>query len=409
MMTHWRRSAALWLAVLALLSGAVACSRSEGEEAGDGETSEEATTENGDGEAEKEGSDEDSNKKARKGKKDEKGEDADEEKESGVPVEVVEITRGPIESVLRYTTNLEAESAVTVYAEAARRVRQLLVEEGDQVRRGQVLLRLQDEAQRTAVERAKSQLEKVKLEFERQQRLFEQQLISEAVFNEASYDLEQAELAYRDSQRELSYTEVRAPISGTVTERHVKVGDQVSVNQELFDIVDFDSIVARVYVPEKELVRLDVGQEARIAPEATGGEMRTGAIERIAPVVDPRSGTVKVTVDVPRSESLLPGMYVSVDLVTDTLEDAVLVPKKALIYDADQVFLYRVTEDNKVERLLVQPVLEDREHIQPNNTVQAGDRVVVAGQAGLKDGSLVEVLGDEEGVADEAAEAEVEA
>ena len=402
-MTHWRRSAALWLAVLILLGGAAACSRSEGDEAAEGETAEEASADDGAENGDEDGAEE-GGKKDKNGKKN-GDEDGEEEEERGVPVEVVEIARGPIESVLRYTTNLEAESAVTVYAEAARRVRQLLVEEGDQVRRGQVLLRLQDEAQRTSVERAKSQLEKVKLEFERQQRLFEQQLISEAVFNEASYDLEQAELAYRDSQRELSYTEVRAPIGGTVTVRHVKVGDHVSVNQELFDLVDFDSIVARVYVPEKELVRLEVGQEARIAPEATGGETRAGAIERIAPVVDPRSGTVKVTVDVPRSESLLPGMYVSVDLVTDTLEDAILVPKKALIYDADQVFLYRVTEDDKVERLLVKPVLEDRENIQPNNTVQAGDRVVVAGQAGLKDGSLVEVLGDEEEVTDEAAEA----
>lgn len=385
-MMHWRRSAVLWAAVLLLFAGAGACSRSEGDEADGGaeseESAEDAGGENSDGE-------------------DEDGEDED----RGVPVEVVEIQRGPIESVLRYTTNLEAESEVTVFAEAARRVRQRLVEEGDKVSRGQVLLRLQDDQQRTAVERAQSELAKVKLEFERQQRLFEQQLISEAVFNEASYGLEQAELAYRDAQRELSYTEVRAPIGGTITARYVKIGDHISVNQELFDIVDFDSIVALVYVPEKELPRLGVGQEARIAPDAASGEPRTGSIKRIAPVVDPRSGTIKVTVDVPRSDRLLPGMYVSVDLVTETRDDAVLVPKKALIYDADQIFLYRVTDDDKVERMLVTPVLEDRDHIQPTNTIQPGDRVVIAGQAGLKDGSTVEVLEPDA----EAAEAESEA
>lgn len=398
-MKHWRRSAVLWLAVVLLLGGASACSQSQGDEAAASDASESA--ENGDT---AEASDEENADESAEDGDD--GEDGDEE-DRGVPVEVVEISRGPIESVLHYTTNLEAESAVTVYAEATRRVRQLLVEEGDIVRRGQTLLRLQDDQQRTAVARAESELQKMQLEYDRQQRLFEQQLISEAVFNEASYGLEQAKLAFRDAQRELSYTEVRAPIGGTVTGRHVKVGDQVSVNQELFDIVDFDSIVARVYVPEKELVRLEVGQVARIAPEATGGEARAGSIDRIAPVVDPRSGTVKVTVDVPAGEGLLPGMYVSVDLVTDTLEDAVLVPKKALIYDADQIFLYRLTDDDKVERLLVQPRLEDREFIHPDDTIAAGDRVVVAGQAGLKDGSTVEVLGgeDETEAADEAVDA----
>lgn len=402
MMHWWRRSAALWLAAVLLLAGSQACSRSEGDETGD----DAATEETNGGE---EGNNSDNNASSEKNDDDGEendGENGEEEKDRGVPVEVVEIGRGPIESVLRYTTNLEAESAVTVYAEAARRVRQLMVEEGDRVNRGQVLLRLQDDQQQTALERTKSELDKVKLEYERQKRLFEQQLISEAVFNEATYALEQAELAHRDAQREYSYTEVRAPISGTVTARHVRVGDQVSVNQELFDMVDFDSIVARVYVPEKELAKLKVGQEARIAPEATSGDARIGSIDRIAPVVDPRSGTVKVTVDVPSGENLLPGMYVSVDLVTDTREDAVLVPKKALIYDADQVFLYRVTNDDKVERLLVTPVLEDREHIQPSNNVQAGDRVVVAGHAGLKDGSTVEVLGADDETAAPDAEAE---
>ncbi len=384
--THWwRERAALWLAVM-LLVGAVACSKSGGEEANSEDKT--AVAESGE---DAESSDSEKGKKANK--RGSKGDGEEEEENKGVPVEVVAIGRGPIESVLRYTTNLEAESSVTVFSEAARRVRQLLVEEGDEVSRGQVLLRLQDDQQRTALARSDSQLEKARIEFKRQERLYQQKLISDQVFSEATYELEQQELAYRDAQRELSYTAVKAPISGTVTVRNVNMGDHVSVSQDLFEIVDFDSIVARVYVPEKELARILVGQEARIIADARGGAIRTGAIERIAPVVDPRSGTVKVTVDVPRSAELLPGMYVSVDLVTQTREDAVLIPKKALIYDADQVFLYRIVDENKVERLLLTPVLEDREFIEPLNGIEAGDQVVIAGQAGLKDGSEVEILG----------------
>lgn len=363
----------------------------------------------------------------------EEGETEDDER---VPVEVVEIDRGRIEEVLRFSTNLEAENDVQVFSQAARQVTGLYVEEGDDVRKGQVLIRLQDDEQRTQVSRVESQLAKARREYERQQNLFEQKLISEQVFNEATYDLEQLELALQDAKRELGYTAVRAPISGTVTQRLVNVGDQITVNQHLFDIVDFDSIVARIYVPEKSLPRLAPGQTAHLYADAFGGQPRRGEVDRIAPLVDSRSGTVKVTVAIPRGEALLPGMYVSVELITTVHEDAVLVPKRALVYDDDQVYVFRLTqveprqaseEDSDsegsddgeaappaapesvlgVERLLVDVLLEDRENIEPVAGIEPGDRIVVAGQAGLKDQAPVRIVGqdavDEDEVGEEVA------
>lgn len=321
-------------------------------------------------------------------------EEEDEEKEA-VPVEVVSLGRGKIESILRFSTHLEAEREVQVLAEATRRVTALLVEEGDDVRAGQVLARLQNEEQRTELARVESQLAKARTEYQRQTNLFNQQLISEETYNDATYNLEQLELSLADAKRLLGYTEVRAPISGTVTGRMVNVGDHVTVNQHLFDIVDFDSIVARIYVPEKELVRLGGGQEARIFPQAGSQEARFGTVDRIAPRVDPRSGTVKVTVAIPRSADLLPGMYVTVELITQVHEDALLVPKKALVYDADQIFVFRLRDDQTVERLLIRAALEDRTHIEPAGVLEDGDRIVVAGQASLKEGSEVRVVGEE--------------
>ena len=318
------------------------------------------------------------------------GEGAEEDEEEAVPVSVTTLERGEIESVLRFSTHLEAEEQVQVLSEAAREVVALYVEEGDRVRRGQVLVRLEDEEQRNELARIESQLAKAERELAREKNLFEQKLISEQAYNDARYEVDQLEIALADAKRELSYTEVKAPIAGTVTQRLVKVGDHVTVNQHLFDIIDFDSIVARVYVPEKELPRIAVGQTARITAQSAGGRERRGEIDRIAPVVDSRSGTVKVTVAIPAEEGLLPGMYVTAELVTEVHDDALLVPKRALVYDDDQLFVFRVGNDSRVERLLVRPVLEDRTYIEPAGDVLApGDRIVVAGQAGLKNGSLV--------------------
>ncbi len=337
---------------------------------------------------------------AASGEEQQDGEHEDDKEEELPPVEVVPLELGAIEAVLRFSTNLEAESEVQVFSQAARLITRLMVEEGDLVTKDQVLVRLQAEEQKSELARIESQLEKARREYRRQESLFAQDLISEQVMNEATYQVEQLDLALGDAERNLSYTEVRAPISGTITGRYVNHGGHITVNQHLFDLVDFDTIVARVYAPEKELARLRVGLAARLFSASIGNDDRDGEVVRIAPIVDPASGTVKVTVGIPRNQGLLPGMYVEVELVTDTRTDALLVPKRAVVYDQNQAFLYRLTEEMTAERLRIEVVLEDRENILPATGdsaagdsaaggLAAGDRIVVAGQAGLKHGAKV--------------------
>lgn len=323
------------------------------------------------------------------------GEDG-ERKVEAIPVEVAALEEGSIEATLRFSATLEAERDVQVFAEATRRVVRLLVEEGDTVRKGQLLVNLQDEEQRASLAKAASQLDQRKREHEWQKNLFTQELVSEQVFIDAEYQFDQARLAFEEAQRQLSYTEVRAAISGIVTERSVNLGDFVSVNQPLFRLVDFNSIVARIYVPEQELPRLERRQPARLTADALGGESFSGAIDRISPVVDPGTGTIKVTIATPRQDGLRPGMYVQVELVTAVHEQAIRIPKKALVYDNDQIFVFRLGDERTVERVPVIPALEDTEFMEPSGELALGDEIVVAGQSGLKDGAKVRLPGDPE-------------
>ncbi len=321
----------------------------------------------------------------------EDGDGEDEDKEEAVPVEVVNLATGEIESVLRYSTNLEAESHVEVHAQAARQVVKLLVEEGDRVAKGQVLVRLMDDEQRNSLAMVRSELDKARREYERDQRLFKENLISEQQFNEATYEIDQLKIRMENAERELGYTEVRAPIRGTITTRLVKLGDQITVGQHLFDIVDFDSIVARVYVPEKHLPELRKGLIARVSSPSLGERIYQGSVQRIAPVVDPKSGTVKLTVALGGQSGLRPGMYVDVDLVTASHEDVVLVPKQAVVYDNDRMFVYIMGEENRANRVLLEAVLTDKLYIEPLEGLTVGDPVIIAGQTGLKDGTLVAI------------------
>ena len=326
----------------------------------------------------------------------EAGEDGEEgEEDSRAPVEVAVLERGPIEAVLRFSADLEAERSVSVYARAPYRVTSLRVEEGDRVRRGDTLASLERDAQENAVAKVESQLAKARRDHERQQRLFEQELISQETFHQATYEIEQLEIALQEARRELSYTTVEAPIDGIVTRRLVKRGDQVTVNEHLFDLVDFDSLVARVYVSERELARVRGEQPVRIRAQALPGRAFVGRVDRIAPVVDPRTGTVKVTVNVPWEEGLRPGMFLDVEIVTAVEERALLVPKRALVLDDDEVYVFRMTDEGTAERVAIVPALEAPGAVAvADGELAPGQRVIIAGQAGIKAGDEVRIVSE---------------
>ena len=317
---------------------------------------------------------------------------AKEEKNSAIPVEVVTLKRGAIETVLESSSGLEAESEVKVPARTANRVEELHVEEGDLVNAGQLLLQLENDVQLIQVKKAKNQVDEAREEFLRQQSLYQQQLVSDQVFDEAKFKLRQLELNLEDAERELGYTEIRAPITGTITHRMVKVGDQINAGQDLFNIIDFNSIVARLYVPEKELSRIHLLQVVRVESTAFPGKTFEGHVMRIAPVVESKSGMIKVTVGFWDVGPLLPGMYVDADIVTSAKTDALLLPKKAIVYDGEQRFVFRVDAENKVERILLEVGLEDADNLEPIAALKEGDSIVIAGQTGLKDGSNVKVV-----------------
>jgi membrane fusion protein (multidrug efflux system) len=184
-----------------------------------------------------------------------------------------------------------------------------------------------------------------------------------------------------------------------ITERLINVGDYVQRGDHLFDLVDFESLVAMVYVPERELPRLRPGQPARLVAQGLGGAQRAARIERIAPTVDPKTGTVKVTLAVAERAGLRPGMYVEAELVAAVEAQALLVPKRALVYDQDQIFVFRVDGDNHAERVLIEPTLEDADFVAVEDDLAEGDRIVVAGQTGLKPGALVRLLALDEALA----------
>lgn len=316
-----------------------------------------------------------------------------------VSVEVGTLKKGPMERVVKGATDLEAEESVSVFARTSNYVAELLVEEGDQVQKGDILARLEDDIQLTQLQKAQVIEEKLRLEYERLKNLSSNDIVSEQEFKNAELDYNQQKLVVEEAQRELAFTEIIAPISGTVTQRLINLGDIVNNGQQAFDLVNFDSIKAPVFFPEAELARIRVGQIARVQAPSLSEDLVQGRVERISPLVDAQSGTVEVMIGFEDTGSFRPGMYVNVTVVTDTLPDALLIPKESLVYDADQIFVYRLIPgkdfpNRSIERIMVSPILEDRFHITVPSGFTPGDRIIITGKAGLRVDTLVRLPDD---------------
>lgn len=332
--------------------------------------------------------------KAKKGAAEKKDDEKKKKKERGVPVEVMTISRGKIEEVIKASNHLEAEQEVKVYSRTANLVAELLVEEGDEVKKNQVLLRLEDTDQRLTYKKNLSQINQAKSNFARTEKMFKDGLVHQKEYDDGFHGLEQLKVSLEEADRQVQFTEIKAPISGTITARLVKLGDHVNGNQHLFDIIDFESIIARVYVPEKHLASLAINQPVRMVANSLGAKVFEAYVKRIAPIVDKNSGTVKVTVGVRKRGELRPGMYVDTELVIAVHPDAILIPKRAIVYGGDQMFVYTLQAERRVKRVLLEPLLSDRDNVEPKGGFVVGDQIVMAGQTGLRDDALVELPGD---------------
>ena len=259
-----------------------------------------------------------------------------------IPVEVALAHTGEISAHLIFNSTIETEAAVEIYPQISGLVKQLRVEEDDRVEVGDTLLSIEDKQLRIAVEEAQANYQYQQTGFKRTEAMFERSLISDQEFETNKYNFEQARLRLERARLELEYAEVIAPFSGVITERHVQVGARVGPSSKLYDLIKLDDLIARVFAPGQYLTTIGNGQQALITSDFLPDEQFHGWVKRISPVVDPRSGTFKVTVGLrDRWEYLRPGLFVKVRIVTDTHTDAVLIPKQAIVYDGGDRFVFR--------------------------------------------------------------------
>jgi membrane fusion protein (multidrug efflux system) len=309
-----------------------------------------------------------------------------------VPVTVSAVRRGDVEDWYTATTTLSAEEEAIVVARTAGVVKEIYAEEGDEVVAGQPLALVDTERLQLELKRAEVALGNLERAYERARRLKDTGHISEGDFDRARFEYENAR-AGADLQRyQLREATIRSPIAGVVAVRHIKVGHNLTANAAAFEVKRAARLEAILNVPERELARLAVGQQARVSVDARPQQPTPGVVSRISPAVDAGSGTFRVTVALDNADGALKaGMFARVGVLVDRREGTLLVPREAVVRRNQQASVFVVRDGTAVQQVVETGYATDSA-IEILAGVRVGEPVVTLGQGSLRDGAAVRVV-----------------
>lgn len=323
---------------------------------------------------------------------------ADAQGSAAIPVQVAPVKRGDISQFLLHTTTIEAERQVDIVAKVAGQVVKLPAEEGDKVKKGDVLAQLDEAELQIEYLQTKVRMETDKATYERAKNMLEKKLIAEENYETARLQYESSKATAEAARLKLEYTSIRSPIDGVVTIRYIELGQRVTVNQALFQVADFDPLRAKIHVPEKDMGQIFAGQRAKITVESEPGLEFPGVVRMISPVVDPASGTAKVTIDIDDKQGKLkPGMFATIFINTETHKNTLIIPKKALILESEEDQVY-VHENGLAQKAKLELGFTSGENVEVLSGLNEGELVVTVGQEGLRTGLPIRIPGQEQAV-----------
>ena len=306
-----------------------------------------------------------------------------------LPVEISSPVKADIFATYHTTTTITSDAEAPVLARVSGEVVEIFVEEGDQVYQGQILARLDGDRLRLQMLQAAANLDKVSKEYERFVRLHAKGLVSASASEGLRFDMDALAAVYKLQRLDYEYTKIRAPISGVVSARDVKIGQHVDVSDATFKITDTSNLVAYLRIPQTELEKFSAGHHVNVKVDAMPELSFDATIMRISPTIDVRNGTFRATATIDNQDGLLaPGMFGRFDIAYEQHVDALVIPAAALVKEDNETVVY-VVENGAAVRRAIHTGIRSGDNIEVLSGLDEHEMIVVTGQGGLRDGSRV--------------------
>ena len=309
-------------------------------------------------------------------------------------VRVITLTLEPrrLEDKLTLPAEVEPRENLWLKAEVSGQVVQIMAEEGQILKKGEVLAQLDDRDYRSRLARIEANYKLAKLDYDRYVALSKQKITSESKKDETEARLKDLAAQRKEAQLALSRTKLTSPISGRLNELKVEVGDLLRPGDDVAQILQFDEVKVTVGVPESDVAAVFDLKEADVIIEALGNRSVKG--KKIFLSRQPRSlaRLYDLELGIPNDDGrILPGMFAKVELVKEVYPAALAVPLYAVITQGNDRFVY-VEKDGKVEKRPVELGVLVGWEVHIKKGLKPGEKVVVVGHRFLEDGQAVDVI-----------------
>jgi membrane fusion protein, multidrug efflux system len=325
-----------------------------------------------------------------------------------LPSDVVQVQPHDLRQLMALTGSLRAVNQASVKARVAGEVREVLVREGEAVKAGQILIRMDASDYQSRVEQAKGALQAARGQLDiatktrdNNKALLDKGFISKTAFDNAAsqFDIARANVESAKgvldvAQKALGDTVLRAPISGLVSMRMVQPGEKVSADNRLLDVVDLRQMEMEAAVPAADIVHVALGQEVQVKVEGTP-KVLAGKVVRINPATQAGSRSIMAYIQIDNPQGALRvGMFGEAQLTTAMKTGVLTVPQSAIRTDAGNTFVY-VIENSK---LLQKPVTlgvngNDGEGsaVEVVKGLESGTQIIKANLGNLRTGTPVKL------------------
>lgn len=338
-----------------------------------------------------------------------------------VPVNVTEVAPKTIRETINYLGNMEGYPSVKVYAKMSDVLTDVYVQNGDHVKKGDILARISDMTVKNSVLQAEAALASAKaqyanmmVEYDRLKTLYDQQAVSESQWDQmvtqkdvTEYGVKQAQAAYDMALTQKGFTEITAPVSGVVSGIVSRVGDMASPQMPFASVHNIDTLSVDVSVTDADLADVHAGQDATISVNTYPGEYFDGVVKTISPVVDPMTRTALVEILVPNPENkLTAGMFARVAIIVNEKENTLVIDKALAetqteriqglngLRDAKTMRYYScyVVENDIARKVSLTTGIETETEIEILSGLNKGDLIVTMGQNNLSDSAMVRIV-----------------
>ena len=329
------------------------------------------------------------------------GEAADEKIVTEVAVRVGKVAKADLRARVEAYGVVEGEPAkaggpgggAKLAAPAAGVVMAVAATEGQSVKAGDVIVRLDDRMAQAAVDKAQHSVEYAEQLVARQGRLKTVDGTSEKAIQEAQQQLAGARAELASAKAGLAQVQLATPVDGVVARVNVQPGQSVDPNMVVAEIVDLGRLVVTAGVPAAEAAGLKAGQPAEVFAEGSEKAAASGSVSFVSPSVDLKTGTALVRVTLPKDAGLRPGQFVRARIVSEERAGRLAVPRESVVKSEEGQVVY-VVEGDKAKQKAVKVGVYDGKLVEVEGEgLKEGDAVVTVGAYGLPKETKIKVIG----------------